>query len=117
VREFPGAGLMFFFYEKFKTISYQYKRPGDSELPYRALSGACAGMISSTLTYGLDPVKALMSGDYEGKVGSAKTVINNIYKNNGLKGFYHGYTATICAVTPFIGKLMMIFNFDNDVFI
>lgn len=117
IREFPGAGLMFFFYEKFKKITYQYKRPGDSELPYRAVSGACAGMLSSTFTYGLDPVKALMSGDYEEKVGGIRNVVKNIYKKNGLKGFYHGYTATLCSVTPFIGKLITKLKCQRNVFV
>ena len=40
IREFPGAGLMFYFYEHFKSISSKHKRPGDPDLPYRVMSGA-----------------------------------------------------------------------------
>lgn len=104
IREFPGAGLMFYFYETFKQLSLSYKKPEDSELPYKVMSGAWAGMLSSTLTYGLDPVKALMASDYEGRYGGIREIVRSIYQKNGLKGFYHGYTATICSVTPFIGK-------------
>lgn len=104
IREFPGAGLMFYFYESFKVLSTKYKKPEHPELPYRVVSGACAGMLSSTLTYWLDPVKALMASDYEGKYGGIREIVKNIYNKNGLKGFYHGYTATIWSVTPFIGK-------------
>lgn len=95
---------MFYFYETFKELSLSYKKPGESDHPYKVMSGACAGMLSSTLTYGLDPVKALMASDYEGRYGGIREIVKNIYQKNGLKGFYHGYTATICSVTPFIGK-------------
>lgn len=104
VREFPGAGLMFYFYEKFKSILIPKKGSNDSDLPYRVMSGAWAGMLSSTITYALDPVKAVMASDFDGKYGSMTNVLKNIYKKNGLKGFYHGYTATLWSVTPFIGK-------------
>lgn len=86
---------MFYFYETFKQIASKYKRPNDPELPYHVISGACAGMLSSTLTYGLDPVKALMASDYEGRYGNIREICRNIYRKNGLKGFYHGYAATI----------------------
>lgn len=104
IREFPGAGLMFYFYERFKPLALEYKHPSAPELPYRVASGALAGVLSSTLTYGLDPVKALMASDYENKAGRMRDVIRTIYRKNGLSGFYHGYAPTICSVTPFIGK-------------
>lgn len=104
IREFPGAGLMFFFYERFKTNLTRFKSPNDPDLPYRVMSGALAGISSSTITYSLDPVKTVMSGDYDGRAGNMRSIINNIYRKQGLRGFYHGYAATMCSVTPFIGK-------------
>jgi hypothetical protein len=47
-----------------------------------------------------------MSGDYEGKAGNLRTAMSTIYSKNGLKGFYHGYTATMCSVIPFIAMNM-----------
>ena len=95
IREFPGAATMFYFYEKFKSVLIPHKSSEDPDLPYRVISGAFAGMISSTLTYSLDPVKAIMASDFEGKYGSMSEIIRNIYKKNGFRGFYQGYTATI----------------------
>jgi len=108
IREFPGSGLMFYFYERFKTEFTKNKDPKVSDLPYRVASGAWAGMLSSTITYSLDPIKALMAGDYEGKAGNIRKIIRKIYRKNGLKGFYHGYTATMWSVTPYIGKNFII---------
>ena len=103
---------MFFFYEKFKAILTANKRPEDSDLPYRVVSGAAAGIISNTLNYWLDPVKAVMSSDFNNKAGSMSDVIKQIYRQNGIKGFYHGWAATMCTVTPFIGKLLKLIFTD-----
>ena len=113
IREFPGAGLMFYFYERFKTTLTKNKDPNHPDLPYRVASGAMAGMISTTLTYSLDPVKAVMAGDYKEKAGNIRTIVKNIYLRNGFKGFYHGYTATIWSAIPFIGKYFYNLTMQN----
>jgi solute carrier family 25 protein 42 len=95
VREFPNAALMFYFYETFKTYSLKYKRPDESDLKYRVMSGATAGIMSNSMTYFLDPVKAVMASDFEGKQGSMFQIMRRIYNKNGLKGFTHGYAATM----------------------
>ncbi|CAI2374119.1 unnamed protein product [Moneuplotes crassus] len=110
LREFPGAGLMFYFYEKFKTILTTNKNPDDADLQYRVLSGAIAGFLSSTITYCLDPVKTIMAGDFEGKAGNIRTILKNTYIKDGFRGFYHGYTATMCSVTPYIALNMACFD-------
>ena len=86
----------------------------DSDLPVRAVSGALAGIISSTITYSLDPVKTVMSADYENKAGNIRNILRNIYRKDGFRGFYHGYAATMCSVTPFIGKNYRIHQFLNQ---
>lgn len=106
LREFPGAGLMFYFYERFKNILTENKNPEDPDLSYRILSGAIAGFLSSTITYGLDPVKTIMAGDLDGRAGSIRDILRNTYRKDGVRGFYHGYMATMCSVTPYIGNVI-----------
>lgn len=103
IREFPGAGLMFYFYERFKSIFVNNSHSNTLNLSNRVLSGAMAGMLTSTITYPLDPVKAIMASDYEGNAGSITQILLRIYRNNGIQGFYHGYSATIMSATSFIG--------------
>lgn len=105
---------MFYFYERFKTLMANNTKYNDSDLPVRAVSGALAGIISSTITYSLDPVKTIMSADYENKAGSIRNILRNIYRKDGFRGFYHGYAATMCSVTPFIGKNYRIHQFLNQ---
>lgn len=40
IREFPNAALMFYFYETFKNYSLKHKKPDESDLIYRVMSGA-----------------------------------------------------------------------------
>ena len=86
---------MFYFYEKFKSILLPYKRPNESDLRYRVISGAGAGIISNSVTYFLDPVKATMSSDFEGKAGSITDILSKIYSKKGIRGFYQGWGATM----------------------
>mmetsp|Transcript_12636 Transcript_12636/g.12683 ORF Transcript_12636/g.12683 Transcript_12636/m.12683 type:complete len:190 (-) Transcript_12636:193-762(-) len=116
IREFPGAGLMFFFYERFKSTLMDNKKPEDPEFPVHVLSGAMAGFMSSTITYVLDPVKTTMAGDFDGKAGNIRTILRNTYRKDGLRGLYHGYTATMCSVTPYIALNMTCFDYLKSVF-
>ena len=86
---------MFYFYETFKNYSLKYKKVDEPDLIYRVMSGACAGVLSNTMTYFLDPVKAVMASDFEAKSGNFFQSISKIYRQNGLKGFTHGYAATM----------------------
>lgn len=84
---------MFYFYERFKQLLSSDK--DEPELFQRILSGASAGAIANTLTYPMDPIKAIMSSDFDGKLGGIGNVCKTIYMRSGLAGFYHGWTATM----------------------
>ena len=116
VREIPMASLMFFFYEKFKAMSMKYKQPNDPDLPYRVVSGMWAGIISNTVIYFLDPVKATMASDFDGKAGNMFNILARRYRKSGLIGYTKGWSAAMCSITPFIGKYFINFHYFYDNF-
>ena len=115
IREFPCSGLMFFLYETLKS-RLAYWPNWEPELSHRILSGATAGIIANTVTYPLDPIKALISSDLNGELGGIYRVWKNIYLRSGIAGFYHGWTATMCSVTPYIALNMTCFDLLKKTF-
>ena len=115
IREFPCSGLMFFLYETFKS-KLAFCPNWEPELSHRICSGAAAGIIANTVTYPLDPIKALISSDLNGELGGIYKVCKSIYYRSGIAGFYHGWTATMCSVTPYIALNMTCFDLLKKAF-
>lgn len=106
VAVFPYAGLQFFFYNVFKTLSAPPPNAGNSGGNLRSLlCGSGAGMISKTITYPFDLFKKrLQVGGFEearlqfGQVRTYKGLLDcmvQIAKEEGFQGFFKGLSPSL----------------------
>ena len=87
------------------------------EVRNSAISGACAGLVSSVVTCPLDVIKtrlqvrpeASASGSItHGGFDNVTTVIRKIWTEDGLRGFYRGLSGTHGdRVPPHLGYLLL----------
>lgn len=98
----PETAIKFATYDYFKRL---IKRNKETELHAyeRFLSGSFAGIISQSVIYPLEVLKTRLvlrkTGQYTGIVNAAFA----IYRNEGPRTFYKGFTANIIGITLFAG--------------
>ena len=65
------------------------------------ISGGIAGIVEVSLLHPIDLMKTKMQ-EYSQKYSNTKRnkIIKNIYKNQGLKGFYRGYVPRLFCIIP-----------------
>jgi hypothetical protein len=95
IRVFPFAACEFYFYELFKNLIIRGNSKRHNSNFYNFLCGGLTGLTAATLTFPLDVartrlgVTTLNSEIKENKLSSA---LINLWKNDGIKGLYKGYT-------------------------
>ena len=72
-------------------------------------NGSVAGTAAISITYPSDLIRRKLQVNKEQNIGIFKT-IKNIYKINGIRGFYSGYFTGIAKVTPQSGITFMIYE-------
>jgi solute carrier family 25 phosphate transporter 23/24/25/41 len=77
-------------------------------IPQRLLAGALSGMTAATVTHPMDVVRINLQTRPE--LGGATAVAKEIYRVNGLKGFYKGYTPAMLSLSPFIAVNFAAFD-------
>eukprot|EP01135_Chromosphaera_perkinsii_P009212 Nk52_evm47s1671 gene=Nk52_evmTU47s1671 len=105
IRIAPTVALQFYFFETIKSLITDDKR--DLFVYERLLAGGTAGIISATITYPLDFVRArltiqagsLSGVQYNGIIDGLKKV----YVAEGVQGWFRGWTPTALGVFPYIG--------------
>ncbi|XP_023653686.1 mitochondrial coenzyme A transporter SLC25A42 isoform X1 [Paramormyrops kingsleyae] len=105
VRVVPYAAIQFCAHEQYKGIlgSY-YGFQGKSLTPIpRLVAGSLAGMTASMITYPLDLVRARMAVTPKEMYGNISDVFVRIWREEGPKTLYRGFTPTILGVVPYAG--------------
>ena len=72
-------------------------------------NGSAAGTAAISITYPSDLIRRKLQVNKEQNIGIFKT-IKNIYKINGIRGFYSGYFTGIAKVTPQSGITFMVYE-------
>lgn len=72
-------------------------------------NGSVAGTAAISITYPSDLIRRKLQVNKEQNIGIFKT-IKNIYKINGIRGFYSGYFTGIAKVTPQSGITFMVYE-------
>lgn len=115
----PYVGLNFACFESLKSVymSINNLQPEIDEIPVvpRLVCGGVAGAISQTLTYPLDLVRHRMQmSNCEGtnfKYKASAQVIGDVYRNEGVKGFYRGMFVNLLKVVPSISVSFVVYEF------
>ncbi len=97
-RAFPFAALEFYFYEKLKNIFIRSNNNGErvQNIMFRQfLCGGLTGLIASTLTFPLDVARTRLGvTTLHSKIKENRLSLSlyNLWKNDGIRGLYKGYT-------------------------
>jgi hypothetical protein len=95
IREVPGYGLYFGVYEKMKRENMSVR--------YSFLTGASCGSTAWLFIYPSDAVKTTMQSE---NLGMRDSTIK-IYRSQGIRGFYNGFTWGIIRASIFHGTVFV----------
>jgi solute carrier family 25 (mitochondrial carnitine/acylcarnitine transporter), member 20/29 len=99
LRESPGYAIYFKTYE-------MLKKENDSKIK-TFINGSLSGMSAWFFIYPSDKVKTLV----QNQNNTYSNIINNIYKLEGLKGFYKGFSLALLRCIPLHGGVFVGYNY------
>jgi len=102
----PETALRFTFYEETKKVLRKIQRQdlnAETSIFERFISGAVAGFISQTAVYPLDVLKVRLCLRRTGELPNWLTAVRRIYKFEGVKAFWRGYTLNQIGIVPYAG--------------
>jgi solute carrier family 25 protein 42 len=103
IRVIPSAAINFTSHEQYKHL-LGVDIPNSEATPYkRFLAGSLAGLTAVLLTYPLDLARARMAVTDKHQFANIVGIFSNLYKKEGLRGFYRGYLPTLIGALPYAG--------------
>ena len=99
-RIFPFSAIEFYSFEKYKNIIVR-GRPKDNTYIYRLfICGALAGLNAITFTYPLDVSRSILAvqTSQTEKRKSLTEVLLSLYKKEGFRGLYRGYSIVFIVI-------------------
>ena len=117
---FPYAGLKFFFFNFYKDI---ISRKNDEQSIFKTnsialtnlISGALAGCSAVSITYPTDLIRRRkqFSNGNNGKHLGYVDILKDIFRKEGLRGFYNGLKCTYYKIIPSTAFVFMINGYLN----
>ena len=103
-RVIPSAAINYTSHEQLKRLLDVETNEQKKRHPARSfVAGSLAGVISTTATYPLDLARARMAVSTSDQYSSLKHVFKLTVHQEGWRGLFKGYTATIAGVIPYAG--------------
>lgn len=103
-RVIPSAAINYTSHEQLKRLLDVESNAQKKKHPFRSfVAGSMAGVISTSATYPLDLARARMAVSTSDQFRSLKQVFAFTVQQDGLKGLFRGYGATIAGVIPYAG--------------
>lgn len=97
LRVVPHTAIQFSSYERFKLLLVGEET---MTVSMRLLAGAFSGMTAATFTHPMDVVRIRLQTQVELKgMGDA---FRSVFRENGIRSFYKGYTPAMLSLSPFI---------------
>lgn len=90
LREVPGYGLYFWTYQQVKNRCAD--KDGRLAPKYAFMAGAMSGITAWLVIYPSDPIKTFVQKQDNGQRVSPRMAIREIWRQSGIRGFYHGYS-------------------------
>ncbi|XP_033107427.1 mitochondrial coenzyme A transporter SLC25A42-like [Anneissia japonica] len=108
-RIIPYAAIQYASHEQYKKLLLP---DGDKVLspPYRFLAGSLAGVTAASCTYPLDMVRARMAITHKKRYKGLLNIFTKIFREEGVRTFYRGFTPTILGVIPYGGISFFIYE-------
>ncbi|CAB3370088.1 Hypothetical predicted protein [Cloeon dipterum] len=103
-RIIPYAAIQFSAHEQWKQVlGVDQDKVRKTSSWRRFLSGSLAGVTSQSLTYPLDMARARMAVTQKEQYSSISHMFVRIWREEGPRTLYRGYSATILGVIPYAG--------------
>lgn len=99
-RIFPFSALEFYSLEFYKNLIIRGHPDRQNSIFYTFICGSLAGLNAITMTFPLDVARtrlAINTQNSSVKESSLVTTLVNLYKNEGVKGLYKGYSVAACV--------------------
>ena len=110
-RVIPSAAINYASHEQFKRLLHVETNEDKKKNPHRSfVAGSLAGVVSTTATYPLDLARARMAVSMSRQYGSLTHVFQLTVREEGLRGLYRGYGATILGVIPYAGTGFFVYE-------
>ncbi|UJR25868.1 hypothetical protein I4U23_007218 [Adineta vaga] len=106
VKIIPETALRFAFFEESKKLVKLIQGKDlntETTIFERFISGAIAGFFSQTLIYPLDVLKVRLCLRRTGEFSNWADAIRRIYRFEGAKAFWRGYTLNQIGIVPYAG--------------
>jgi solute carrier family 25 carnitine/acylcarnitine transporter 20/29 len=110
-RETPGFGIYFTTYNNL-TKKFNMEK----NLLKSFLFGSVSGFTSWVFIYPSDLIKTKYQSIKSNGDITISQVIKNIYKNNGLRGFYNGFSYAIMRAIPLHGGVFLGYEYSKKIF-
>lgn len=102
-RIIPYASMQYAAHEQYKQLLNHDKRKVHLTPGNRFLAGALAGVTAVAFTYPLDMVRARMAVTAKERYHNLPEVVMKIYREEGIRTLYRGFTPTILGSIPYSG--------------
>lgn len=103
-RVIPSAAINYTSHEQLKRLLAVETNAQKKKHPARSFAaGSMAGVISTTVTYPLDLARARMAVSMSDQYRSLKHVFEVTLQQDGMRGLFRGYGATVAGVIPYAG--------------
>jgi len=109
-REIVGNMAFFSVYESCKRYFGAHSANAELNIPSLILSGGLGGMAYWTVLYPVDVAKSKIQIMEGGPAPSIITVLKDIYKREGIKGCFRGYTPTIIRSFPANAAMFSVYE-------
>jgi hypothetical protein len=102
IRAFPFSAIEFYSFEFFKNLLIRGNKDRQNSLFYTFLCGSLTGLNAITMTFPLDVARTRLAINTINSpvkdTGVFKTLFN-LYKKNGIRGLYKGYSITFIVIS------------------
>ena len=93
-REIPANIAYFGTYETLKRYVFPHNEDGSTPLYYSIVGGSCAGVLNWAVSLPQDVIKSRLALHIP-HINTVSLVIKDIYHNQGIKGFFRGFTPAV----------------------
>jgi hypothetical protein len=117
IRIFPFSAVEFYSFEFYKNILIRGRKERQNSLLYTMLCGGLTGLNAITLTFPLDVARtrlACNTQNSEVKDSKLFKCVVDLYKNEGIRGLYKGYSVTFVGSIPFVAIKQTSFDYMKN---
>jgi len=107
-REVPGFAIYFNVYESLKNLT-----KNDTNIYYHFMYGAVSGASAWAFIYPMDLIKTRVQATQGSNKVSFVDVIKNVYRQNGIRGFFRGFHLAVIRAIPLHAGTLSMFEYLN----